>query len=106
MKITGYATCGHLITDDANEIRCKKSEVLKSLKVFDKTSDIPRVELKVGRRTIYLYNDKHSGYKRASDKPMTSVWEITEFACEKVKGKRRVQYYSSLYNSVMYYLNK
>ncbi len=100
MKILRYAKCRHITTDEATDISCDATEIKAALKVFDKTIDVPRVDLTVNGKTIYLYNFKYSSYKRASLQAIVNVEEINTFCCERISGKKRIQSYSGLFTEI------
>lgn len=98
IKILKYATCGFITTDEATHISCDSDEIEMALKIFSKTYDVPRLTLNVGEKTIYLYNDKFAGYKRASLDLINNHDQIISFCCE--KGVERIQSYRGLFNEI------
>lgn len=101
LKILNYATCGHISTDEATHIKCDKSEIKKALKIFNSTFDVPRLTLDIDKKTVYLYNDKCSGYKRASLEKINNYDYIISYCCERKKGRKRVQRYTALFVEIL-----
>ena len=96
MKIE-YSYCGHIATD-INYIKCEEDEVAKANKKReDKLTQVTRITLEIGNKTVYIYHEKCSGYKRATKKRFESYDEATAFACG---GVKRTQYYTKLKSQI------
>jgi len=52
---------------DINHIECDISELTEALKTLDKNlSQVPKVTLQIDSKVVFIYHEKHGGYKKPS----------------------------------------
>ncbi len=57
-----YSYCGNIPTD-INYIKCERNELAQALKSLeDNLSQVAVITLKIGKKTVYVYHEKCSGY--------------------------------------------
>ena len=97
-----YAYVGD-IPASIKSVKCTEPELQQALKLLDADlSQVARIEMKVGEKTVYIYNHTFSGYKRPSlHRFEDKDWDgVMKFATAPQKGRKRTTGFAQLYTEI------